>query len=303
MISSIKLGRSTFAIVALLATHSLSAVELGFDSAKVEAITGLKGTTNDKEGVFKVTSPRKDVPVKVESWSVPPFMGLTSWAAFKAGGKSAMVMGDLVLFEDEVNPVMSALLQHGVAVTALHNHFLFDQPHVFFMHIGGEGTIEVLAGGVKAAFDTVAQTRAQHPEIGKQFTTQGLPEKSSITPEPLEAIFAAKAARNSGMVKFVFGREVSMECGCPAGAEMGVNTWAAMAGSDDNAVIDGDVAAKESELQAVLKSLRADGINVVAIHHHMTGETPRMIFLHYWGRGKAAELAASLQRARAMLGD
>ena len=124
--------------------------------------------------MFKVTSPRKDVPIEVEGWTMPPFMGLTSWAAFKAGGKApAMVMGDLVLFEDEVNPVMSALLEHGLAVTALHNHFFFDQPHVYFMHIGGEGTIEALAGGVKAAFDAVAQTRAAHPKLGRQFTTQG----------------------------------------------------------------------------------------------------------------------------------
>ena len=279
---------------------TLSAADLGFDSAKIEAITGLKGTRNDAEGVFKVTSPRKDVPVKVEGWTVPPFMGLTSWAAFKAGNKgSAMVMGDLVLFEDEVNPVMSALLAHGVAVTALHNHFFFDQPHVYFMHMGGEGTIEVLAAGVKAALDTVAQTRAAHPELGRQFTAQGLPEKSSIAAEPLEAIFKTKALRNSGMVKFVFGREATMACGCPAGAEMGLNTWAAFAGADDNAVVDGDFAAKESELQSVLKSLRGDGINIVAIHHHMTGETPRFIFLHYWGRGKAADLAASLRKALA----
>ncbi|MDB6126325.1 MAG: hypothetical protein JWM35_221 [Verrucomicrobia bacterium] len=297
MISTKSLFRFPLFLVALLAANASSAADLGFDSSKIEAITGLKGATNEKEGVFKVTSPRKDVPVKVEGWSLPPFMGLTSWAAFKAGGKAAMVMGDLVVFEDEVNPVMSALLQHGVSVTALHNHFLFEQPHVFFMHIGGEGTAENLAGGVKAALDAIAQVRASHPELGKQFTTQGLPEKSSITAEPLEATFGAKAARNSGMVKFVFGREVTMECGCTAGAEMGVNTWAAFAGADDNAIVDGDFAVKESELQDVLKSLRADGINIVAIHQHMTGETPRMIFFHYWGRGKAADLAASIKRA------
>ena len=288
---------SILILTAAIGAKPLRAVELGFDSAKIETITGLKGATSEKEGVFKVTSPRKDTAVKIEGWSLPPFMGLTSWAAFKSGGKAAMVMGDLVVLEDEVNPVMSALLEHGVSVTALHNHFLFDQPHVFFMHIGGEGTAENLAGGVKAALDAIAQIRATHPEVGKQFTAQGLPEKSSITPEPLETALGAKAARNSGMVKFVFGREVTMECGCTAGAEMGVNTWAAFAGADDNAIVDGDFAVKESELQTVLKSLRADGINIVAIHHHMTGETPRMIFLHYWGRGKAADLAASVKRA------
>ena len=99
------------------------------------------------------------------------------------------------------------------------------------------------------------------------------------------------------MAKFVFGREVTMDCSCPAGKEMGVNTWAAFAGADDNALVDGDFAVLESELQPVLKSLRSDGINIVAIHSHMTGETPRMLFLHYWGRGKAADLASSIKKA------
>ena len=286
------------AFAPLLTTGVLRAA--GLDTARIEAITGLKGTTNAKEGVFKVSSPRKDIPVTVDGWRIPPFMGLTSWAAFSTGGKEqAMVMGDLVLFPDEVNPVMSALLDRGLQVTALHNHFFFDDPHVFFMHIGGEGTVEALASGVRAVFDTVAAIRKAHPEIGRQFTLQSLPAQSAITPEPLEALLGAKAQRNSGMVKFVFGREVTMDCGCPAGAEMGVNTWAALAGADDNAVIDGDFAMKETELQSVLKSLRGDGINIVAIHQHMIGETPRILFLHYWGRGKAADLAASLKKALA----
>ena len=275
----------------------LSAADL--DTALIEKTTGLKGALNPLEGVFKVTSPRKDLPVTVEGWKMPPFMGLTSWAAFKSGGKAdAMVMGDLVLFEDEVNPVMSALLDHGVSVTALHNHFFFDQPRVYFMHIGGEGPVAALAGGVRAAFEAVAKIRAAHPELGHQFVAQSLPAESTIAPGPLETIFGAKAQQNAGMAKFVFGREVAMECGCLVGKDMGVNTWAAFAGADDNALVDGDFAVRESELQTVLKSLRADGINIVAIHSHMTGDTPRMLFLHYWGRGPAAQLAAALQAAR-----
>ena len=275
----------------------LSAADL--DTALIEKTTGLKGALNPVEGVFKVTSPRKDLPVTVEGWKMPPFMGLTSWAAFKSGGKAdAMVMGDLVLFEDEVNPVMSALLDHGVSVTALHNHFFFDQPRVYFMHIGGEGTVAALAGGVRAAFEAVAKIRAAHPELGHQFVARSLPAESTIAPGPLETIFGAKAQQNAGMAKFVFGREVAMECGCLVGKDMGVNTWAAFAGADDNALVDGDFAVRESELQTVLKSLRADGINIVAIHSHMTGDTPRMLFLHYWGRGPAAQLAAALQAAR-----
>lgn len=271
---------------------------LGFDPAVIETITGLKGTRNDAEGVFKVSLPRKDVPVTIEGWKTPPFMGLTSWAAFESGGKAeAMVMGDIVLFEDEANAAMSAALNHGLEVTALHNHFFFDQPRVYFMHIGGDGKLADLAGGVKAVFDAVAKVRADHPELARQFVTEGLPAQSAISPGPLETIFGAKSQQNAGMVKFVFGRETTMECGCPAGKEMGVNTWAAFAGSDDNAVVDGDFVATAAELQTVLKSLRGDGINIVAIHSHMTEDTPRMLFLHYWGRGKAADLATSLKKA------
>jgi len=129
---------------------SLTGAELGFDPSVIETTTGLKGTRIEAEGVFKITSPRKDLPVTIEGWKMPPFMGLTSWAAFTSGGKSeAMVMGDLVLFEDEVNAVMSAALNRGLEVTALHNHFFFDQPRVYFMHIGGEGKVADLAAGVK----------------------------------------------------------------------------------------------------------------------------------------------------------
>jgi len=293
-----KILRHCLGLVLAGGATALPGADLGFDPAVIETATGLKGARNDAEGVFKISVPRKDVAVGVDGWKMPPFMGLTSWAAFSKGGKAeAMVMGDLVLFEDEVNAVMSAALDHGLEVTALHNHFFFDQPRVYFLHIGGDGRLAELAGGVKAALDAVAKARAAHPELARQFVAQPLPAESAIAVGPLEAIFGAKAQQSSGMAKFVFGREVTMDCGCTAGKEMGVNTWAAFAGSDDNAVVDGDFAARADELQGVLKSLRGDGINIVAIHSHMTEETPRMLFLHYWGRGKASDLAASVKRA------
>jgi hypothetical protein len=131
---------------------SVRGADTQLDFARIEALTGLKGAFNTNEGVFKVTAPRSDLPVTVDGWKMPPFMGLTTWAAFIEGKKAeVMVAGDFVLFEDEVNPVMSAALEAGLSVTALHNHFLFDDPKVFFMHIGGEGTVATLAGGVRAA--------------------------------------------------------------------------------------------------------------------------------------------------------
>jgi hypothetical protein len=280
---------------ALIAT-SLPAAELGFDSAQIEKITRLKGTATP--GVFKVNAPRSDVPILVDGWKMPPFMGLTSWAAFTKGKESnSMVMGDFVLFQDEVSAAMKAALTHGLEVTALHNHFFFDDPHVYFMHIGGEGDVNTLAGGVRSLLDAVKGVRGAAPQPSKTFGLASMPAENHITAGALEPILGVKLQANNGMVKAVIGRTVTMQCGCEAGADMGVNTWAAFAGTDDNALVDGDFAVAEAELQAVLKALTGAGINVVAIHSHMTSENPRILFLHYWGRGPAAELATSLKTA------
>lgn len=268
------------------------------DPARIAAATG--GKPEAAENVVKVSFPRDDVRVDVDGWNkVPPFMGLTSWAAFVPGekpGVDAMVMGDLVLFEDEVNAAISAALDNGLEVTALHNHFFFDKPHVLFMHIGGEGSVEPLGKGVKAALDAAHAVRQKAPKPATDF---GPPPSatSKIDASKLDAIFGAKGAAKDGMYKGVFGRKTQAECGCTIGKAMGINTWAAFAGTDDNAVVDGDFAMAEGELQSVLKTLRGGGINVVALHSHMTNESPRLLFLHYWGRGKAADLAATVKRA------
>src|SRR5438874_7258952 len=264
------------------------------DTATIESATGLKGTYNKTENVFKVSKPRDDVKINVDRWTMPAFMGLTSWAAFTPMGKETMLMGDTVLFEDEVNPAMSAALDAGLEVTGLHNHFFFDQPKVYFMHIGGQGSVEKLATGVRAVFDKVKEIRGQNSQPGTAFPGERIPEKSSISPEPLQAILGSKGQVNNGMFKAVIGRTTKMNA-TTVGNEMGVNTWAAFAGSDDNAVVDGDFAMLESELQRVLKSMRKEGINIVAIHHHMSEEQPKVLFLHYWGRGKAEDLARTLR--------
>ncbi|BCU76267.1 hypothetical protein llg_09820 [Luteolibacter sp. LG18] len=270
---------------------------LALDTASIESTTGLKGTMNAEEKVFKVTFPRGDLGVTVDDWQMPAFMGLTTWAAFTEGKSAeAMVMGDFVLLQDEVNPVMSTLLDTGLSVTALHNHFFADEPKVYFMHIAGEGTTESLSKGVRAALDKVKSIREAAPHPAKSMGG-GIPAKSAITAAPLAEKIGGKPQEKDGMVKFVLGRTAKMPCGCEVGKEMGINTWAAFAGTDDNAVVDGDFACLEGELQGVLKTLRSGGINIVAIHQHMTGESPRYVFLHYWGRGKAGDLAGTVGSA------
>jgi len=285
------------ALAAALLASIAQAADPALDTARIESIIGLTGTYNQAENVFKVSKPRTDIKPTVDRWSLPPFMGLTSYAAFMPMAGGAMVMGDTVLLEDEVNPAMSAALDAGLEVTALHNHFFFDQPKIYFMHIGGMGDTAQLAGAVKAVYDRIAQVRSAQTSPATAFPGD-LPATSSISSTPIEEVFGMKSQASNGMVKVVIGRKATMH-GVEVGNEMGVNTWAAFAGSDQQAVVDGDFAMLESELQTVLKTMRADGINIVAIHQHMTQETPRYVFLHYWGKGKAVDLARAVKKALA----
>ena len=289
------------ALAGLLTTVGASGAA-DLNGARIDELTGLKGKLNEKEGVYRVTFPRADVSVSVDGWKMPPFMGLGTWAAFTKGEHSeAMVMGDTVLFEDEVNPVLSVALENGLSVTALHNHFFFDHPRVYFMHIAGQGSVDELAGAVRKVYDKIKEVRTAHPQPVESFGAKALPEKSSIAAEPLNKIFGIKGEENNGMVKFTIGRPASMH-GVKVDKDMGVNTWAAFAGSNEDALVDGDFAVTEDELQGVLKALRTANINIVAIHSHMTHENPRILFFHYWGRGPAEKLAEAVKSGLMIIG-
>src|SRR5437660_4608276 len=278
-----------------------ASVAADLNTARIDELTGLKGKMNEKEGVYKVTFPRGDVKVTVAGWQIPPFMGLGTWAAFQGTNDKAMMMGDTVLFEDEVNDALSAALDNGLQVTALHNHFLFDQPKVYFMHISGEGNVEKLAAAVKKVYDTTKAIRGPNAKPGGTFSQHDIekglpPNKNSITAEPLNKIFGMSGETNSGMVKFSIGHPATMH-GVKIDNAMGVNTWMAFAGSDDDAIVDGDFAVTEDELQPALKAIRVGRINIVAIHSHVTHEQPRILFFHYWGRGPAKNLAEAIEGA------
>jgi len=260
---------------------------------KIEALTGAKGKFVEKEGVFKVSFPRSDLHVKASGVHITPPMGLTVWAAFKLLDDHAMMMGDMVLLEDQVNPVMSVALDNGLEVTALHNHFFWDSPKVMFMHIGGSGDPEKLAAAVGKVFATIKATSGGK---GKKPYAKLDSAHTKLDPNKIESILGAKGELKDGVYKVTMGRSTTMD-GHEMGNTMGVNTWAAFVGTDDRAVVDGDFAMLESELQPVLKALRHADINIVAIHNHMTGESPRIIFLHYWGIGSTANLATALKAA------
>jgi hypothetical protein len=263
------------------------------DTTRIEELTGAKGKLSEKDGVFKVSVPRSDLNVTVAGVRITPALGLTSWAAFTRMGKHTMVMGDTVMLEDQVNSVMSVALENGLEVTALHNHFFWDSPKVMFMHIGGMGDEAQLATAVGKVFAKIKETSGGKGEVPRADID---PAKSTLDPAKIDTVLGEKGELKDGVYKVVIGRTTRMGP-TSVGNAMGVNTWAAFAGSNDNAVVDGDFAMLESELQGVLKALRGAGINIVAIHQHMTGEKPRVMFLHYWGIGRTEDLARGLRAA------
>ena len=251
-----------------------------------------------KAGVLKVNIPRNDLKMTVQGFSTPTPFGFGGWIALtKAADGSDVMMGDLVLLQDEVNPVLSALLDNGIEVTALHNHFFWDEPHVFYMHVHGMGKAADLARRVKPGLDLIGHLK---PEVAAPASSGGTPLDTAKL-----AKIAGHAGEQSGAVyRITVGRDdlEMKEHGAVINARMGLNTWAAFVGTQEDAAVAGDVAMLENEVMPVLKALRKNGLGVVAIHHHMTEERPVVIFLHYWGRGPAEQLANGFKAALDELG-
>jgi len=281
------------------AVRAAQAQEMPADYKAVLQALGRQG--DFKANVLKVNVPRNDLSVTVAGVKTPTPFGFGGWIAMSKGdGGSEVMMGDLVLTEDEVNPVMSALLDHGIDVTALHNHFFWEQPRLFYMHVHGMGSAADLATKVKPALDLIGKKSAAPAAPAAPGTTAGTPMN---TPQ-LAKIVGHDGEQTGAVYKITIGREdlPIKEMGATINARMGLNTWAAFVGTDAEAAIAGDVAMLESEVTPVLKALRAHGLNVVAIHHHMTSTQPAVFFLHYWGTGPADKLATGFRAALDELG-
>jgi hypothetical protein len=278
-------------------------VILGFTSAArgqdipaeyQQVLTTLGKQGDFKANVLKVNIPRNDLNVTVANVKTPTPFGFGGWIALTKGTGMDVMMGDLVLTQDEVNPVMSALLDNGLEVTALHNHFFWDEPRVFFMHVHGHGTPAELARKVKPAIDLIGKN-TQRPAAA------AAPAAStpSLDTARLAQIVGAEGEQSGAVYKITIGRDdlKLTEMGAPINARMGLNTWAAFVGTNENAAIAGDVAMLANEVTPVLQALRKNGLDVVAIHHHMTGTNPTIYFLHYWGTGPAEKLASGFKAA------
>jgi hypothetical protein len=267
-----------------------------------QQVLKLVGKSGDyKANVLKVNLPRNDLHVTIADYPVPTPFGFGGWFALTKGdGGDDVMMGDLVLLQEEVNPVMSALLDHGLEVTALHNHFFWAQPAIFFMHIHGHGKAVDLANQIRPALDLIGRA-VPAPAAA---STPAVVAKSTLDTTRIAKIVGHEGEQNGAVYKITVGRtdlDVK-EMGATINARMGLNTWAAFVGTNDDAAVAGDVAMLEPEVTATLKALRGHGLEVVAIHHHMTNSRPVIIFLHYWGRGPADKLAAGFKAALDELG-
>jgi hypothetical protein len=263
-------------------------------------LTTLGRTGDFKDGVLKVNIPRSDLKVTIAKRAAPTPFGFGGWVALTKGTDGTdVMMGDLVLMEDEVNPVMSAILDNGLEATALHNHFFWEQPRIFYMHVHGMGTTADLAQRLKPALALIPKPAT--PPAG---AAPPAPAPPSLDATALAKIIGQDGEQTGPVYKITIGRpDIDLrEHGARINARMGLNTWAAFAGTDADAMVAGDVAMLASEVNPVLKALRSHGINVVAIHHHMTGTSPAVFFLHYYGTGAAHTLAEGVRAAVDQLG-
>lgn len=291
-----------FAVFAiLLPTFLASAVraqEMPGDYAAVLKYLDRKGDFS--ANVLKVGVPRADIKVSIAGVSSPTPFGFGGWVAMTKGeGGDDVIMGDLVLMQDEVNPVMSALLDNGLDVTALHNHFFWEEPRLFFMHIHGHGKADDLARRIKPALDLIGHV----VPIPAPDSHAG-PLQGTLDTDKIAAVIGHKGDQMGPVYKITIGRDDLdvKEHGATINARMGLNTWAAFYGSNENAIVAGDVAMLETEVRPVLVALRKHGLEVVAIHQHMFSTQPAIIFLHYWGKGPAEKLASGFRAALDELG-
>src|SRR5436190_23238497 len=276
-----------------LISFSLAAQKMQpLDTSIIEKITGIKGKSN--KGEYKITIPQNDLNVEVDGFKIIPPMGLGTWIAFTPSKDGAMIMGDIILTENDLKPVQQEVIKQGLTISAIHNHFVRNHPNVMYMHIGGMGKTEDMAAKAKAVLDKVAESRGHNPATG---SVPDVPY--TIDTKKLDDIMGAKGEMSKGVYKYTIGRpDVSLkEHGVTVSTYLGFNTWAAFQGTPEHAAVAGDFTMLENEVAPVIKALVENGIEVVAVHNHMVHEQPRIFFLHYWGVGNAEQLGKGLKAA------
>ena len=293
-------------------TPALTAGEI----TAIEATLGKKGTYVEAQATHTTALPRNDLKVTIKGEPVPISFGFGGWVAIKhtLDGKSSMLMSDTVLLQEEVNPLMSAALANGLEIGAVHNHFFYEEPRIFYMHIHGMGTPAELAKKFAATLKNSKLLPANQPPMpapaSAQMGTNATPSTGPPTGKELfdlgalDKLVGYPGVVNGPTYKYTVGRAdlQSVMMGTEMTAAIGLNSWAAFAGKQADAHVAGDIAMLEAEVNPVIKTLRAHSLEVVAVHNHMLFDQPRMMFLHYYGRGPAAQLAAGFRAALDVLG-
>ena len=281
-----------FSLMCILSAAIYAQKPSALDTSSIEKIAGVKGKSN--KGEYKITIPQNDLDVEVDGFRIIPPMGLGTWIAFTPTKEGTMIMGDIILTENDLKPVQQEVIRQGLTISAIHNHFVRNHPNVMYMHIGGNGRLEEMARKAKAVLDKVAESRGHNP------SANSVPDVPyTIDSKKLDDILGYKGEMSKGVYKYTIGRpDVALkEHGAAVTSFLGFNTWAAFQGSPDHAAVAGDFTMLEDEVAPVIKALVENGIEVVAVHNHMVHEQPRIFFLHYWGVGDAEKLARGLKAA------
>ncbi|QHV94032.1 DUF1259 domain-containing protein [Spirosoma endbachense] len=270
---------------------------------------GKKGTYTEAQATYSVPLPRADLKVTLKGEPVPIPFGFGGWVAFKKtlDGKQTVMMSDTVLLEEEVNPLIDSVHVAGLEIGAIHNHFFYEQPRIFYMHLHGMGDVRNLAKKYAQAIQNTKLFPANQLSAAKIATapaTVSQTSKELFDLPVLDEIVKYKGVVNGPTYKYTVGRDdVQITAmGAEMTAAIGLNSWASLAGQQSGAHIAGDIAMLESEVNSVVKILRKNNLEVVALHHHMLGDQPRTVFLHYYGRGPATDLARGFRAALDQLG-
>jgi hypothetical protein len=266
-----------------------SAAEI--DWKKVDAAMGKTAAISGD--VHRYGLPRSDLQVTLDGVSIKPGLALGGWVSFAPMHGEAMVMGDLVLLDTEITPVMTKLLDGGLDITAIHNHILRAQPATFYMHVGGHGDPEKMAAVIRSAL-SASKTPFDPPA-----TTAGPAPAVDLDTAKLDQIIGVKGSANGGVYQFnVPRREPATENGMPVNTPLGgANAINFQPTGNGKAAITGDFLVTGNEVNPLIRSLRAGDIEVTAIHSHMLDEQPRMFFIHFWANDDAQKLARNVRTA------
>ncbi|MHB1947340.1 MAG: DUF1259 domain-containing protein [Gammaproteobacteria bacterium] len=266
---------------------------VGLNPTKIERLSGLKGHFNKEENVFKIAVPRDDLKVNANGVQITADMGLTSWIAFKHVDKDTYLLGDLVLTPDQVNPVMGVALNNGVQITSLHNSYLWESPQVVFMHIEATGKQEHLADIAKRLFAAIKDSSGGKGELPLAMIN---PTETTLDAHKLNTWLGVDGKLKDGVYKFILGKTAETD-DYPISGSMGLSSWASFAGTNTDAVVNGNFVVEQAHLQKVLISLHNSDIFVVGIQAHTADSEPKFVSVHFWGVGDTKTLAKGIRNA------